>query len=398
MTTENKSKRVAVTGARGFLGRHLLDRLHRESDWQAVVIGREDFSNTDRLQTLLQGCDFVVHCAGVNRGEPAVVESANTELATRLVAALDLLPDKPQRLVYTSSVQERQDNPYGRGKRRAGEILAAWGSSHGVAVTSLVIPNVFGDGGRPNYNSVVATFCHQFTQGEEPKIIEDRKVPLVYVNRVVEQIIGCLQSTAPSVPTVEVPPDAEIHVSEVLALLRRFRSVLLEQGAVPAFASRFELELYHTFRAYLGPTTFEWRAQPRSDNRGTLFEVIKQVGAGQVFFSTTKPGVTRGNHYHTRKIEKFCVVQGEAVIRMRRIGTTEVLEYPVTGSAPAAIEMPVYFSHHIENTGPGELVTLFWTNEVFDAADPDTFMEDVKPANLPISIVRPGPTASPQSL
>jgi len=394
MTTENNAKRVAVTGARGFLGRHLLDRLHRESGWKAVAIGREDFTDPDRLLALLQSCDFVVHCAGVNRGEPAVVESGNIELASRLAAALERLPDKPKSLIYTSSVQERQDNPYGRGKRRAGEILASWGGGHGVAVTSLVIPNVFGDGGRPNYNSVVATFCHQLTQGEEPNIIEDRKVPLVYVNRVVEQIIGCLQSTAPSVPTVEVQPDAEILVSEVLALLRRFRSALLEQGAVPAFANRFELELYHTFRAYLGAAAFEWRAQPRSDNRGTLFEVIKQVGAGQVFFSTTKPGVTRGNHYHTRKIEKFCVVQGEAVIRMRRIGTSEVLEFPVSGSAPAAVEMPVFYAHHIENTGDGELVTLFWTNEVFNPADPDTFMEDVKPANLPVSVVRPVPAVS----
>jgi len=217
----------------------------------------------------------------------------------------------------------------------------------------------------------------------------------VYVNRVVGQILSLLQSSEPVPATSEVPPDIELLVSKVLVLLRRFRTTLLEQGAVPALASRFELELYHTFRAYLGAAAFEWRAQPRSDARGTLFEVIKQVGAGQVFFSTTKPGVTRGNHYHTRKIEKFCVVQGEAVIRMRRVGTTEVLEFPVSGAKPAAVEMPIYFAHHIENTGLGELVTLFWSNEVFDATDPDTFMEDVRPPTMPVTVVRPGPAASP---
>jgi UDP-2-acetamido-2,6-beta-L-arabino-hexul-4-ose reductase len=387
--TELKIKRVAVTGARGFVGRHLLDRLHRESDWQAIPVGREEFSDPARLAALLQGCDFIVHCAGVNRGEPAAVEADNIALARQLVAALEQAAAKPMALIYTSSTQERLDNPYGRGKRQAGEILAAWGREHDVAVTSLVIPNVFGDGGRPFYNSVVATFCHQLAHGEEPKILEDRRVPLVYVNRVVGQILALLQSSGSFPASSEVAPDTEILVSEVLTLLRRFRATLLEQGAVPAFANRFELELYHTFRAYLGAAAFEWRAQPRSDARGTLFEVIKQVGAGQVFFSTTKPGVTRGNHYHTRKIEKFCVVQGEAVIRMRRVGTTEVIEFPVSGAAPAAVEMPVYFAHHIENTGAGELVTLFWTNEVFDATDPDTFMEDVKPAALAVSVVRP---------
>jgi len=393
--TEIKIKRVAVTGAGGFLGRHLLDRLHRESDWQAVAIGRAEFGDPSRLQALLQGCDFVVHCAGVNRGEAEVVESDNINLAARLTTALDTLTTKPVALIYTSSTQERLDNPYGRGKRRAGDFLAAWGKEHGVTVCSLVIPNVFGDGGRPFYNSVVATFCHQLARGEEPKILEDRRVPLVYVYRVVGQILSLLQSSEPVPATSEVPPDIELLVSEVLVLLRRFRTTLLEQGAVPALASRFELELYHTFRAYLGAAAFEWRAQPRSDARGTLFEVIKQVGAGQVFFSTTKPGVTRGNHYHTRKIEKFCVVQGEAVIRMRRIGTTEVLEFPVSGAKPAAVEMPVYFAHHIENTGAGELVTLFWSNEVFDATDPDTFMEDVRPPTMPVTVVRPGPAASP---
>lgn len=387
--TEIKIKHVAVTGAQGFLGRHILDRLHRETAFKAVGIGRTEFTDLQRLADLLQGCEFVVHCAGVNRGEPAFVEFANVELAARLTEALDKCAAKPSLLVYTSSTQELLDNPYGRGKRRAGEMLAAWGRGSGVAISSLVIPNVFGDGGRPFYNSVVATFCHQVAQGEEPKIIENRRVPLVYVNRVVERIIELVQATAPAAGSIEIKPDTEILVSELLAKLRQYRLALVEQGAVPALGSRFELELYHTFRAYLGAAALEWRAQPRSDARGTLFEVIKQVGAGQVFFSTTKPGVTRGNHYHTRKIEKFCVVQGEAIIRMRRIGTSEVLEFPVSGAVPAAVEMPVYFAHHIENTGPGELVTLFWTNEVFDASDSDTFMEDVRPAALALTVIRP---------
>lgn len=391
-----KIQRVAVTGARGFLGRHLLDRLHRESGFAAVVIGREEFADPARLTALVSNCDLVVHCAGVNRGDPAVVEAANVELARGLIAGLG--EGRPRRLVYTSSAQERLDNPYGRGKRRAGELLAAWGRERGVPVTSLLIPNVFGDGGRPFYNSVVATFCHQVARNEEPKILEDRRLPLVYVNRVVAHILGCLQAHETAPAALDIPPDREIAVSGVLALLKRFRATLLEQGAVPAFADRFELELYHTFRAYLGAAAFEWRAQPRSDARGTLFEVIKQVGAGQVFFSTTKPGVTRGNHYHTRKIEKFCVVQGEAIIRMRRIGTHEVIEFPVSGAAPAAVEMPVYFAHHIENTGPGELVTLFWTNEVFDATDPDTFMEDVRPPGRALTVTRPVlPPSSPPS-
>jgi len=374
--SEPEIQGIAVTGAEGFIGRHVLDRLRREPGLRGVPTGRADFGSRERLVEVLRGCSAVVHCAGVNRGEPENVESGNPALAGQLVAALEVVGGRP-RVIYTTSTQERLDNPYGRGKRRAGEILGEWGSRSGAPVVSLVIPNVFGGGGRPFYNSVVATFCHQLALGEEPQIKEDRRLPLVYVNRVADRLVELATSPDLRSGALELPADVQASVSEVLTLLRRFRTFLVDRGAVPALGNRFELELYHTFRAYLGPKALEWKSEPRTDARGTLFEIFKQAQGGQTFFSTTKPGIIRGNHYHTRKIEKFCVVKGSAVIRMRRIGTREVIEFPVSGAAPAAVEMPVYHAHHIENTGEGELVTLFWSNEVFDPADPDTFAENV---------------------
>jgi len=373
---DTKIEKIVVTGASGFIGRHVVDRLLREATLKAVSVDHADFADGERLAGLLRGCSAVMHCAGVNRGEPEWVEAENPAIARRLVAALEHIGERP-RVIYATSIQARLDNPYGRGKRRAGELIAEWGRRSGAATLALEIPNVFGDGGRPRYNSVVATFCDQLAHGEEPQINEDRRLPLVYVNRVAKRLVELAESSLLDSGTLEMPADTHVLVSEILGILHRFRHFLVERRAVPALKGQFELELYHTFRSYFEPASLEWRAEPRTDARGTLFEIFKQAQGGQTFFSTTKPGIIRGNHYHTRKIEKFCVLQGQAVIRMRRIGTKDVLEFPVSGSAPSAVEMPVFYAHHIENTGAGELVTLFWSNEVFDPADPDTFAESV---------------------
>jgi len=166
-------------------------------------------------------------------------------------------------------------------------------------------------------------------------------------------------------------------VSEILTTLKRFKEMYYDKRIVPDLELGFERNLYNAFLTYMENTDYEQFPVVRCDERGKLFEVVKQENGGQVFFSTTKPGITRGNHYHTRKMEKFCVVKGEAVIRLRRIGTNEVVEYNVSGSKPASIEMPIFYAHSIENVGTEELLTLFWTNELFDENDPDTFHESV---------------------
>jgi UDP-2-acetamido-2,6-beta-L-arabino-hexul-4-ose reductase len=387
-------RRVVVTGADGFLGSHLVNRLRREPVCDVVAVGRAGFSGEVLLASAVRGSAAVIHCAGINRGEPGTVENGNIELASALIAALETGGARPA-LLYTSSIQEKLDNPYGRGKAEAGRRLRDWAQRAGAGFTTLVIPNIFGDRGRPFYNSVVATFCHQLALGETPKIIEDRIVPLVYVQHVVDSVVRWLLQPEERATSIELRPDTEIRVTELLAQLQAYYKCIVETGAIPAFRDEFDLNLYHTLRAYLGQARLAWQAQPRTDARGTLFEVIKQHGAGQVFFSSTHPGVIRGNHYHTRKIEKFCVIGGCATIRLRRIGTNCVTEIPVSGEAPRVVEMPIFHAHHIENTGTGELVTLFWSNEVFDPADPDTFMEEVMPKAMNVEIQRVPISARP---
>jgi UDP-2-acetamido-2,6-beta-L-arabino-hexul-4-ose reductase len=241
----------------------------------------------------------------------------------------------------------------------------------------MIIPNVFGDKGKPFYNSVVATFCYQITHGEEPKIIDDKKLDLIFINRLIEQMTQKALEFCSCIETVEIEPVYSVKVSEVLSQLNRFKSCYYKYRMVPKLADDFERDLYNTFITYMDEADFEQKSLLHSDERGTLFEFVRHDGAGQVFFSTTKPGVTRGNHYHTRKMEKFCVVKGTGLIKMRRIGTNKVIEYEVNDQNPSSVEMPVFYTHNITNTGKEDMLTIFWTNEVFDSSDPDTFYEEI---------------------
>ena len=257
-------------------------------------------------------------------------------------------------------------------------MLEEWGRRVGARVTTFVIPNVFGPFCRPRYNSVVATFCHLLNNGEEPVIQADNAVPLIYVLDLVELMRKIvLGPTDNHAGEIQVPPGATITVSRLLSMLMEHRDSYVRTGVVPALSAGFEVALFNTFRSYIDPTNRLVKLKVNRDDRGYLCETVKSHAGGQTFFSVTKPGITRGNHYHLRKIERFTVVQGEAVIKLRRIGTEEIHEYHVTGSAPSFVDMPVLCTHNITNVGSAELLTLFWSNEMFDPADPDTYPETV---------------------
>jgi UDP-2-acetamido-2,6-beta-L-arabino-hexul-4-ose reductase len=243
----------------------------------------------------------------------------------------------------------------------------------------MVIPNVFGDGGRPFYNSVVATFCHQITHGEQPEIIKDGQMTMIYINDLVEDILNLINNPPKGYRVEYIKPRVEAKVSEVLALLNKYKDAYYGSGMVPAIDSGFQRDLYNTFITYMDAADWERNLKLNTDDRGSFVEVFKLENGGQVSFSTTKPGITRGNHYHIRKNEKFCVVSGQASIKLRRIGTDKVIEYKVSGKKPSWVEMPIYYTHNITNIGDTELVTLFWINEHFDPDDPDTFFEKVEP-------------------
>ena len=244
----------------------------------------------------------------------------------------------------------------------------------------MVIPNVFGPFGNPFYNSVIATFSHQLNHGETPKIEVDAELKLIHVGELVQQFIQRIRNYRDKeiISEIRVDHTATISVSGLLEILLDWKTVYLEKGTIPPLRNTFEMNLFNTFRSYTdirkhNPVKYVQHA----DNRGSFVELIRLNTGGQVSFSTTNPGFTRGNHFHTRKIERFSVIKGQARIQLRRIGTGEVLEFHLSGTEPSFIDMPTWYTHNITNTGNDELYTVFWINELFDATDADTFWEQV---------------------
>jgi UDP-2-acetamido-2,6-beta-L-arabino-hexul-4-ose reductase len=369
-------KKVVITGIVGFMGSHLQERLCREQDIEVPSFEDAYFSQPDKLKEVLAGSDTVVHLAAMNRGDENEIYSTNIELVNKLIKAIDSLEIHPH-VIFSSSTQAAFDNPYGRSKKEGARLLDEWSKKTNAPVTVLTIPNVFGDRGRPFYNSVVATFCHQLTHGGTPQIQVDKEVGLIYINELTEIFHDKIRNPSKGFENVVVAPTAAAKVTDILKLLNHFKECFYEKKIVPAFANNFEKSLYNTLLSYAESTDYEQALTLRTDDRGSLFEVVKEEKGSQIFFSTTKPGIVRGNHYHTRKQEKFCVVKGEAIIRIRRISTDKVIEYRVSGDKPVVVEMPIFHTHNIENIGTCELCTLFWTNELYNPNDSDTFFEKV---------------------
>jgi UDP-2-acetamido-2,6-beta-L-arabino-hexul-4-ose reductase len=369
-------KKIGITGMVGFFGSHLRDRLSREKDIEVLPYEDSFYENPDAFIDFAKKANVIIHLAGVNRHEPQVVYQKNIELMEKLLQFIDASGNKPY-ILFSSSTQIERDNEYGRGKKRAMELLEQWTRKNNASAVSMVVPNVFGDGGRPFYNSVVATFCHQLTHNDQPKIDKDGRMTMIYINDLVEEIIRLIKSPLVGYHVEYIKPRAEMQVSEILALLNKYKEAYYGSGMVPAIKSDFERDLYNTFITYMDAADWERHLKLNADDRGTFVEVFKLENGGQVSFSTTKPGITRGNHYHIRKNEKFCVVSGQASIKLRRIGTDKVIEYKVSGDKPSWVEMPIYHTHNITNIGNAELVTLFWINEHFNPDDPDTFFEKV---------------------
>lgn len=361
-------KRIAITGAAGLLGWHAFCALTAQGGVTPIRIARTTFEDELALAEALQGCDAVLHCAGVNRADPEVVETANPRIAQQLVDALERTGTRAH-IVYTNSTQAGSDTPYGRSKLQAAQILAQWCSRHDLPFTDLIVPNVFGEGGKPFYNSVVSTFCHQLARGEQPSVLVDRELNLVHALDVAEAMLAALNRV-----TVGTQGFAgtTLRVSDLLAKLQLL-SATYARGELPLVAQAFDLALFNTYRSYLYPDSYPTALTPRTDQRGRLVEVVRAHGGGQTFVSTTRPGITRGNHYHLRKIERFVVLQGQATIRLRRLGGEQVQSFEVSGEAPVVVDIPTLHTHNITNTGDTELTTLFWTNEFFDPARPDTF-------------------------
>ena len=371
-------KRIGITGQNGFVGSHLYNTLGlNPEEYERIDFQKEYFENPDMLDEFVKQCDVIVHLAAMNRHpDPEVIYKQNVGLVTTLVESLERTGSKPH-VLFSSSSQEERDNLYGKSKKEGRALLAQWAKIAGGIFTGMIIPNVFGPFGQPYYNSFIATFCHQLSHGETPTIANDGEVKLIYVQELVMTIINEIRSEK-SQPELFVEATATKKVSEVLALLNDYKTKYFDGGEIPVLSDKFEHNLFNTYRSYIDyKTHFPVKFTQHTDPRGAFVEVIRLGIGGQCSFSTTVPDITRGNHYHTRKIERFAVIRGKALIQLRKIDTDEVLDFYLDGTEPAYVDMPIWYTHNIKNIGAEDLYTIFWIDEPFNPEDADTYFETV---------------------
>jgi len=370
--------RVGITGQAGFIGTHLFNYLNLQKTEIRTIPFQDDFFNSDKeLAYFVSQCDTIVHLAAMNRHQDQnVIYQKNIELVNKLLHAVKTGNTKPH-ILFSSSTQETLDNLYGKSKREGRLIFERFANETGIPFTGLVIPNVFGPFCSPFYNSGIATFCYQLTHEQIPQIHVDNIVKLIYIHDLVKTIYSLILKKENAGEYI-VPPMIEKQVSAILSQLSFYKETYLKLGVFPSLNSQFDIALFNTFRSYIDyKTNSPVLLKLNSDHRGDFVETIKASGGGQISFSTTKPCITRGNHFHTRKIERFVVIKGSARIQLRRIGTSEVLDFFLSGDKPSYVDMPVWYTHNITNIGTEDLYTLFWINEMFNPDDPDTFYEEV---------------------
>lgn len=370
--------RVLITGANGFVGRNLQLRLRERREVQVVCFTHGQ--SVEQLTELLRGVDFVFHLAGVNRPQDpkefAIGNTDFTRLLCQVVAGTARSEGKPIPVLYTSSTQAVQDNSYGRSKREAEEVLAAAGRDSLVPVHVFRLPNVFGKWCQPNYNSAVATFCHNIARDLPIQIHDPQAVlTLVYIDDVIERFIQLMdgaESMADTDGFESVQPQYVTTVGELARLIQTFRdsraSLLTDRVGIGLVRA-----LYATYVSYLPVEAFTYDVPQYADHRGVFVEMLRTPDCGQFSFFTAHPGVTRGGHYHHSKTEKFLVIKGRALFRFRHMQTGQMHELCTTGNKPQIVETVPGWTHDITNIGSEDMVVMLWANENFDRARPDTY-------------------------
>lgn len=370
------NKKIVITGGFGFVGRHLARFLMTKPEFDVVQIGREIFDNSAQLIESLKGVNTIVHLAAVNRHDDSeFIEKENFRLAESLVNACEAAKIYPH-FVVSSSTQENLNNIYGNAKKAAREHISEWAINHGTSCAGLIIPNVFGPFGKPNYNSFIPTFCQKIIHGDVPTIIEDREVELIYVNKLVELIYNEIIDHKHHL--LHIPFQFKKKVSAVLSDLLSYYEDYFRCGTFPSLEDEYHLALFNTFRCYIPHNHYPVLFTLNTDSRGSFVELARTNTSGQSSYSTTHQGITRGNHYHTRKAERFAVISGKARIDLRLIDTNEVISYEIDGDiSPGYVDIPIWHTHNITNIGDSTLMTMFWINEPYNQEDPDTYFVKV---------------------
>lgn len=384
ITKNNSQFTIGITGQSGFMGTHLFNYLNLQDGVKCIPFEDQYFEQSEKLESWVKQCDVIVHLAAMNRhGDPQVIYDTNIRLVKTLIEVLEKKNSTPH-ILFSSSTQEERDNLYGKSKKEGRELLEQWAKKNKASFTGMIIPNVFGPFGNPYYNSVIATFCHQLTHDEHPEIQVDGELKLIYIGELVEEFFHKIQETRnkkqalPAIENYNVPYTSVHKVTEILTLLESYKENYFKNGIFPDLTNAFERNLFNTFVCYMDiKNHYPVKLELNIDDRGSFVETVKLESGGQVSFSTTKSGITRGNHFHIRKAERFAVIKGKARIQLRRIGTDEVLNFELDGNQPAYVDMPVWYTHNITNVGDEDVYTIFWISEFFNSDDPDTYFETV---------------------
>ena len=366
--------KIGITGSNGFIGWHLRAFLKGKDEVEVITVSTSDFEGNGLEKFALES-EFIIHLAGVNRGEEDEVYNSNVNMTKKLIEACDAVGSAPH-IIFSSSIHCNKDTAYGKSKRKCAEMLEEWvTNSINGRFSNLILPNVFGEFGIPFYNSVVSTFCYQVANDKESEITNDVTTNQIYAQEVASQIYDIILNDEEGSEEYKIEGN-EITVSEILAKLNEFKDCY-DKHEVPNVNNKFDLQLFNTYRSYKYPDNCRSTFFLYEDDRGYLFEAAKCSSGGQVFFSTTKPSITRGNHYHTRKVERFVVIDGKAEINIRKILSNETNAFIVNGEDHQYIDMPTFCTHNVKNIGDTDLLMLFWCNEVFNPNDADTFYEEV---------------------
>ena len=367
---------ILVTGAKGFIGKNLIAELKNQK-YEKIYL--YDIDSTElELDLYCQSADFIFHLAGVNRPkDEKEFELGNFGFTSTLLNKLKKYNNKAP-IMISSSIQADLDNPYGKSKKAGEELLFQYGKDTGASIFVYRFPNVFGKWCRPNYNSAVATFSYNIANNLPITVNNpEHLMNLIYIDDVVKELISCLNH----IPTIEgkyckVLPVYEVKLGKIAELLYEFKESR-NNKSIPNMMDGFTKKLYSNYLSYLPKDQFSYELKMNKDHRGSFTEFIKTIDRGQVSINISKPGITKGNHWHHTKNEKFLVVSGQGVIRFRDINSTEVIEYFVSGEKLEVVDIPPGYTHNIENLGTSDMVTVMWANEQFNPNNPDTMFVEV---------------------
>ena len=368
--------KILVTGAKGFVGKNLISELRNKGYNDIYECNKE--TTEEELKNYTKDCEFVYHLAGVNR--PEKVEEfmeGNFGFTETLLNNLKNNNNKSPILI-TSSIQAKLDNDYGKSKKAGEDLIFKYGKDLNITTYVYRLPNLFGKWCRPNYNSVIATFCNNIANDLEITINDESKeLTLAYIDDVVTEFINCLENKPNKLDNFcSIPITHTKTLGEIANLIKSFkesRTNLL----IPNMKDEFSKKLYSTYLSYLKKDDFSYQVKMNVDDRGSFTELFKSVDRGQVSVNIAKPGITKGQHWHHTKNEKFVVVSGKGLIQFRKIDSEEIIEYYVSGDKIEVVDIPVGYTHNIINVGDTDLITVMWCNELFNKDKPDTYYMEV---------------------